>query len=207
MARGPAPEFDSFHRLTARSPAGADSGTSPPRPSTSPRTWHPATVCMSSSDGFEVVTLPNVVDGGPADLLARCHQPTTPMRHPLGPGAEGGIHDRLDLLRTRDGLATASGSHLPQTARTFLREAGTPQDNRVAVHSQISHDRTVGPPSGSGQYSAVQGLPPRRSISRHLLPQLLLVAFLEGQHRVGSRHKSRITEPQLTSYLLDINTS
>jgi hypothetical protein len=48
-------------------------------------------------------------------------------------------------------------------------------------------------PAAGADTRAAQGLSPRRFVGRHPLPQLLLVAFL--QHRVGWRHKSRLTEP------------
>src|ERR1700674_5866066 len=101
---------------------------------------------------FEVVTLPDIVDGGLADFLARGHQPTTPLRHPFGLRTKGCIHDRLDLLQTVGWLATAPVGHFPQTIEAIPLKAGTPQYDSVAIHFQTSVDSAVGLPRACGQY-------------------------------------------------------
>ena len=55
--------------------------------------------------GFEIVTLPDVVDGGLTDSLVGGHESATPLRHALGLGAQRGVHNGLDLLRPKGRFA------------------------------------------------------------------------------------------------------
>src|SRR5947209_19598337 len=130
---------------------------------------------------FQIVTLPDVVDGGFTDALAFRHQPATPMRHPLMLAAQRRIDDRLHLLRTIGGVAAASGSDLPQPIQAFLLESRSPQNDGVAIHRQLSRNGAVGLSGGRGQYDAAsQGNLLRCSKSRNPLAQLVFANFVES---------------------------
>src|SRR4029077_4209124 len=83
---------------------------------------------------FEIVTLPDIVDGGLTDSLTGGHESTTPLRHALGLGAERGVHNGLDLLRAISRFTAPPGSNLPQTFRAALGKAGAPQGDRLTTH-------------------------------------------------------------------------
>jgi len=102
---------------------------------------------------FQIVTLPDIVDGGLADSLASGHEPATPLGHALGFAAERGIHNRPDLLRPISWFATSSRRHFPQTIQALLRKARPPQGDRLAIHLQALSDGIVGLPFGGRQHN------------------------------------------------------
>src|SRR5437870_179610 len=93
---------------------------------------------------FQIMTLPDIVDGGLAHSLASGHEPATPLRHAFGFAAERSIHNRLDLLRPVNRFATSPRRHFPQTIQTLLRKAGAPQGDGFAIDLQALSDGIVG---------------------------------------------------------------
>ena len=100
---------------------------------------------------LEIVALPDVVDRRLTDLLSFGHQAATPVRHSFGLAAQGGIHNRLNLLRSISWFATASGSYFPQPVQALLLKARTPEHHRFAINLQPSRNLISGLPFGSGQ--------------------------------------------------------
>src|SRR6185369_6924307 len=101
--------------------------------------------------GLEIVALPDVVDRRLTDLLSFGHQPATPVRHSFGFAAQGGIHNRLNLLRSMSWFAAAPGSYSPQPIQALLLEARTPEHDRLAINLQPCRNSISRLPFGSGQ--------------------------------------------------------
>src|SRR5919198_1468020 len=100
---------------------------------------------------LEIVALPDVVDGRLTDLLSFGHQPATPVRHSFGLAAQGGIHNRLNLLRSISWFATAPGSYFPQPVQALLLKARTPEHYGLAINIQPCRNLISRLPFGSGQ--------------------------------------------------------
>jgi len=84
VACDPALELGSFHPRRAPSPVVEDSHTGPRRRSISRETSHPRQLEGFDSMRFQIVTLPDIVDGGLADSLASGHEPAIHWVMPLG---------------------------------------------------------------------------------------------------------------------------
>src|SRR5207302_5222851 len=138
----------------------------------------------------EIVTAPDVADGGLADALLGGHGSTTPTGHSFGFGVQGGLHNRLDLLRPIDGFAAPPRGDFPKTRRAALGKAGAPQGYRGATYLQLLGDGVVGLACGRGQHNpAAHGDPAGRAEGGYPLAQLLLIGFLDGQGGSRTRHE------------------
>src|SRR6266853_1814391 len=65
---------------------------------------------------LEIVHLPQPVHCGFADFLLLRHEPTTPMRHPLGLSLQSGFDDGVSPGLVVARFASASGCNLPNLA-------------------------------------------------------------------------------------------
>ena len=156
---------------------------------------------------LEIVAPPDVVDRGLAHPLAFGHQPATPVRHPFRLAAQGGVHDRFNLLRSISWFATAPGSYFPQAVQALLRKARTPQHHRLAINLQPSRNLTVGLPFGRCQHdTASQRNLLRRTVRvQPLLDVLLDLSDSAIRARMFGAHSKIIRiARKLSSYLLDI---
>ena len=96
------------------------------------------------------------------------------MRHAIGFGLQGGIHNGGDLVDVVAWFASASWSNLPQSVQSLLAEALSPQNNGLAVNGQLLSDGHVGVSFCGGQHDpAAQGDLLRRTVGLHPLLNLL----------------------------------
>src|ERR1700687_3974580 len=155
---------------------------------------------------LQMVSLPDIVDGGLAHPLGLGEQPTTPLGHALRLGAQRRRHDRRDLAPPVAWLAPPPRGHFPQTVQALLRKALAPQRDRLAIDLTSSGNGIVGLPfSRRKHYPTPQGNLLWGTEGRHPLPQLLFICLFELQRWRRSRHPFIIVRPcVMSSYLLDI---
>src|SRR6267143_4380176 len=154
---------------------------------------------------LEIVTTPDVADGGLADLLVLRHRTTAPLRHPFWLGLKRGIYDGLNLVGTKGGLTSATWRHFPQAIDTLLRKARSPQHDGLAIDLQFPSDGPIGPAGGCGQHDPASqrhllGVPcaaSQRSISSRSLVLNENTGSLDGMLQLT------LTVLRLSSYLLD----
>ena len=72
---------------------------------------------------LEMVTAPDVTDGGLADVLVFGHQAATPLRHPFWLGLKRRIDNGLDRVWPKGGLASSARRHFPQAVDTLAQSA------------------------------------------------------------------------------------
>jgi len=90
------------------------------------------------------VAAPDVVDSGLAHRLAVGHEPATPLGHSLRFGLQGGIDDRLDLVRPIGRLAAATRGDLPEPLWSLLGEPFAPEDDGFPIDLELRSNRRVG---------------------------------------------------------------
>ena len=73
------------------------------------------------------------------------------MRHSFGLAAQGGSHNRLNLLRSISWFATAPGSYFPQPVQALLLKARSPEHYRFAINLQPCRNLIRRLPFGRGQ--------------------------------------------------------
>jgi hypothetical protein len=87
--------------------------------------------------------------------------------HSFGLAAQGGVHNRLNLLQSIGWFATAPGSYFPQPAQALLLKARTPEHYRFAIDLQPRRNLIHGLPIDSGQHNTTsQGNLLRRTEGR-----------------------------------------
>src|ERR1700687_487445 len=155
---------------------------------------------------LQMVSLPDIVDGGLAHPLGLGEQPTTPLGHASRLAAQRRRHDRRDLAPPVAWLAAPARGHFPQTVQPLLRKALAPQRDRLAIDLTSSGNGIVGLPfSRRKHYPTPQGNLLWGTEGRHPLPQLLFICLFELQRWRRSRHPFIIVRPcVMSSYLLDI---
>ena len=84
---------------------------------------------------LEIVTAPDIAEGGFADALLGGHGSTTPLGHSFGLDTQGGLHNRLDFLRPHRWFAA------PARVAISQRLCGPPWAKRAR------HSVTVGRPT------------------------------------------------------------
>src|ERR1700676_1692160 len=155
---------------------------------------------------LQMVSLPDIVDGGLAHPLGLGEQPTTPLGHASRLGAQRRRHDRRDLAPPVAWLAAPARGHFPQTVQALLRKALAPQRDRLAIDLTSSGNGIVGLPFSRRKHNPTpQGNLLWGTEGRHPLPQLLFICLFELQRWRRSRHPFIIVRPcVMSSYLLDI---
>ncbi len=86
---------------------------------------------------LQVLSLPVRVDVGLAHSMAPGQGPATPMRHPVWLGLQGGLHNGRDLFDGIGGLASASGSDLPQTVQSLFSKSLAPQHGHFPIDRKL----------------------------------------------------------------------
>src|ERR1700676_1694392 len=154
---------------------------------------------------LQMVSLPDIVDGGLAHPLGLGEQPTTPLGHASRLGAQRRRHDRRDLAPPVAWLAAPARGHFPQTVQALLRKALAPQRDRLAIDLTSSGNGIVGLPFSRRKHNPTpQGNLLWGTEGRHPLPQLLFICLFELQRWRRSRHPFIIVRPcGMSSYLLD----
>src|SRR5712672_2062741 len=92
---------------------------------------------------LEIVHLPQPVHCGFADFLLLGHEPTTPMRHPLGFSLQSGFDDCVSLGLVVARFAPASGCNLPDLADAQFPDSFPPSIHRGAADLMIGRDDLV----------------------------------------------------------------
>src|ERR1700686_2590501 len=154
---------------------------------------------------LQMVSLPDIVDGGLAHPLRLGEQPTTPLAHASRLGAQRRRHDRRDLAPPVAWLAAPARGHFPQTVQALLRKALAPQRDRLAIDLTSSGNGIVGLPFSRRKHNPTpQGNLLWGTEGRHPLPQLLFICLFELQRWRRSWHPFIIVRPcVMSSYLLD----
>src|SRR5947208_12197363 len=92
---------------------------------------------------LQIVFLPDAVDGVLADVLGTRHRPAAPVSRSFWLGLQGGPDDRGYLSLVVEGLATASGTNLPNRLQPIRFKAFAPQRGCVPVDVQFRGDFQV----------------------------------------------------------------
>src|SRR6266446_4557895 len=133
---------------------------------------------------FEIVLLPQAMNGARADLLSPSHRPATPVGRALWLGLQGSLDHRGDLFRVVQWLSTAAGLNLPYSLQSLNLKPLAPERRGMSIDIQFVGDLQVLFTFGSHQQnSGAKHHLLRRELCSNPAPQL-------GSIRFGQNHRT-----------------